>query len=177
MQGVTTPGMRSLWVNTGLNNQQQVQVQQAGYWFKFMCRKGDTNTWMSKIRVSLFWMYAVHSRIWLLHFTCICMNGTRSRHESMPWSRARVINIVYIFLMAGKTEYHWGCEETQTDMNVQTERLKVRTGIQNLATRVPTRCTQNNLTGNACEGNWNVVTSDLGVIKDTESYHDDTLGS
>lgn len=51
-------------------------------------------------------------------------------------------------------------------MNVQTERLKVRTGIQNLFH-----------TGNACEGNWNVVTCDLGVIKDIKSYHDDTLGS
>lgn len=66
-----------------------------------------------------------------------------------------------------KKEYHWGSEETQTDMNIQTERPKVRTGIQNLPTRVPMRRTQTNLTGNACEGNWNVVTCDLGVINDT----------
>lgn len=166
-QGVTTQGMRSSWVNIGLNIQQQVQVQQAGCRFEFMCREGDTNTWMSKIRVSLFWIYAVYSRIQPLHFTCVCMNGTRSRRESMPWSRALVINIVYMFLMVRKTEYHWGCEETQTDMNVQRERPKVRTGIQNLPTQVPTRCTQTNLTGNACEGNFDVVTCDLGVIKDT----------
>lgn len=69
-----------------------------------------------------------------------------------------------MFLMA---EFYWGYEETQTDMNIQTERPKIMTGIQNLPARVPTRCTQANLTGNACEGNWNVVTYDLGVIKDT----------
>lgn len=70
-------------------------------------------------------------------------------------------------LMAGKSEYRWGYEETQTDMNIQTERPKVRTGIQNLPAWVPLRCTQTNLTRNAHEGNWNVVTCDLVEIKDT----------